>query len=546
MRKKLFMFISIFLLMGSYILINQLQEKNFHVFNTVNSQYAEELKINLKRAEELGFTALLCNEVRVPFDEESNTFFVPLDMNKEQWEKMEFISGQPEYQILFMEDITDKEKSEVIAQGCKEKLIVYDSQFWAEYYVTFTGLPIIDLTTNEGFYAEEEITGKATFFNTDFTLYGTETSEYNGHIRGNTSRMFPKKGYKINLRKTNSDGVEELNKISIFGMRKDDDWILHALYNDDTKIRDMLSMKVWDAFGAASVSEKGYYGPKMTYVEVVADNRYCGLYGLMEPVDGKQLDLAEEDYSYKRKNPGSVRYNYEEFHEAENPYEEVEGFELKEGPIGSDADFWEPMANLAEVLSLSGDEFVEQESQLINEENALNLWLFIQVITGFDHISKNVFYVAKYDEALEYNYQFFFAPWDMDLTWGNVSVGEVNAVYTEFEPETYDKRVKWDVGDRLLDTNYRHSRAYVKELYSALRNTILSDKSMEAMIGELDAELRGSGAFQRDKTRWPEGVHAQSYKELLDYVKERLAFLDEALYDKEYYDPDFNDRYEDE
>lgn len=546
MKKIGLMIVSIVLLTGSFVFINRFQLKNFTAFNPVSEQKTEEVKSSLREVNELTFTALLCNEERVPFDEDSNTFFVPLDMNTKQWEKLEFVSGQQEYQILFAEDVTDRDKQSVVAEGEKLSLLVYDNQYCAEYYITFTGLPIIDLTTNEGFYAAEEITGTATFYDTDFTMYGTTSSEYNGHIRGNTSRMFPKKGYKINLRTTREDGSSELNKISVFGMRKDDDWILHALYNDDTKIRDRLSMEVWDSFGAKTVSEKGYYGPKMTYVEVFADNQYCGLYGLMEPVDAKQMDLADTDYSYKRKNPGSVKYKYEEFHEAYDPYTEVEGFELKEGPTGKGADLWEPMADLAAILTLSGEDFLIQESELINEQNALNLWLFIQVITGFDHIVKNVYYVARYDATLEYDYQFSFAPWDMDLTWGNVSVGEVNSVYTAFESDTFDKRIKWDVGDKLLDTNYHDSRKYVQELYANIRSTTLSDEALEEMIASLDKEVRASGAFARDKARWTDSVHADDYSELLAYAKERLAFLDEALYDEEYYDPDYNDRYEEE
>ncbi len=536
MRKKLFMLISIILLIGSFVLINRLQIKNFTVFNTVAPELAEELKSNLNAVEELEFTALLCNKIRVPFDEGTNTFYVPIDMDTEQWETLEFVSGQPEYKILFLEDITDCSKQDVIAKGEKVELIVYNDEVWSEYYVTFTGLPIVDLATNEGFYSAEEITGTAVFYDTDFSLHGVQDSEYNGHIRGNTSRMFPKKGYKINLRKTNAEGVTELNKLSLFGMREDDDWILHALYNDDTKIRDRLSMQVWDTFGAGAVSEKGYYGPKMIYVEVFADNNYCGLYGLMEPVDAKQMDLAEEDYSYKRKNPGSVRYKYQNFFEERNPYAEVEGFEIKEGPIDEEADIWEPMAQLAAVITLGDDEFKAQQSEIINEESALNLWLFLQIITGHDHTAKNVYYVAKYNDDLEYNYQFSFAPWDMDLTWGNVSVGEINPVYTEFEKETVHNRVYWDVGDELLHVDCHGAQDYVKELYSELRSTVLTDRSIEQMIYQLDAELRNSGAFARDKERWPEGVHASDCSQLLEYAKERLAFLDEALYDSEYYD----------
>ena len=536
MRKKLCMLISIVLLLGSFFLIDRLQEKNFAVFNSVTSEKAEAVKNSLPQVEELGFTALLCNEIRVPFDEASNTFFVPLDMSTDQWETLSFTAGQAEFEIFFTEDITDQKKSDVIAAGRKLELIVADAQGWSEYYVTFTGLPIIDLSTGEGFYAAEEITGTAVFYDTDFAVHGTTQSEYNGHIRGNTSRMFPKKGYKLNLTETDGNGVTNLNKMSLFGMRKDDDWILHALYNDDTKIRDMLSMQVWDTFGAKAVSENSYYGPRMTYVEVFADNSYCGLYGLMEPVDGKQLDLTEEDYLYKKSNSGSLEYQYFSFFDETDPYAEISGFRIKEGPVDDEADLWEALANLSAVVTKDAEKFLEEDTELINEESALRLWLFLQVITGHDHTAKNVFYVAKYNDDLPENYQFSFAPWDMDLTWGNVSVGEVNPVYTAFEAETVEDRVGWIVGDRLLDVDRNDSRQYVQKLYQQLRKTVLLDHNLEDQIQELDHQLRNSGAFARDRERWPDGVHAENCRQLVNYAKDRLEFLDKALYDIEYYD----------
>lgn len=536
MKKKRYMLVSIFLFIGSFILINRLQMKHFTVFNKVSSKSIEKIKEVLEEKQDLEFSALLCNEIRVPFDDATNTFFVPLDMEKEQWETIKFTSGQREYQLLFDEDVTSKKKSEVIANGQPLEMIVYSADSWAKYYVIFSGLPIIDLATNEGFYAEEEITGTAAFFDTDFSVHGVERSEYHGHIRGNTSRMFPKKGYKINLTKQGADGTTELNKLSLFGMRKDDDWILHALYNDDTKIRDMLSMQVWDTFGAKAVSENSYYGPRMTYVEVFADNSYCGLYGLMEPVDAKQLNLAEEDYLYKKSNSGGLDYMYDGFHDSTDPYEEIAGFTLKEGPIDEDAELWDPLADLSAVVTKSDEKFLKEKTELIDEKSALNLWLFIQMITGYDHTAKNVFYVAKYNQDYPEEYQFRFAPWDMDLTWGNVSVGEINPVYTEFEPEIVHDRIAWIVGDRLLSVNRNQSQKYVQELYKDLRRAVLSNASIEEMIQELDQQLRNSGAFARDRERWPDGVHAENCRQLVNYAKDRLEFLDKALYDIEYYD----------
>lgn len=533
MRKKLILLGSIVLLVSSFVLINRLQNRNFAVFNAVAEKQVQKLQKNLSEKERLDFTALLCNEMRVPFDDASHTFYVPLDMEDDKWEKMEFISGQPEYHILFPEDITKYDKQEAIAEGRKFPMLVFDNNSWAMYYVVFSGLPIIDFATNEGFYSEE-ITGTAVFYDTDFVLHGTEQSDYNAHIRGNTSRMFPKKGYKLNLTAEVKEGETEQNKLALFDMRKDDDWILYAIYNDDTKIRDRLSMEVWDKFGAKAVSENSYYGPRMTYVEIFADNSYCGLYGLMEPVDAKQLDLQAEDYSYKRKNPGGLVYQYGTFSEEKDPFAEVEGFEIKDGEMSEDA--WLPLADLAALLTFSDEEFAEQQTGMINVDSAVRLWLFLQMITGHDHTAKNVFYVAKYNEDAQFGYEFYFAPWDLDLTWGNVAVGEINPLYTAFEQETVENRVYWETGDRLIEMNYQGAKDTMQTLYKELRSTVLTDDAIEEMIAGFDHELRDSGAFARDKERWPEGAHADDYSQLLDYAKERLAFLDKALYNSNYFE----------
>ena len=534
MRKKLLMLGSVLVLLSSFLLINRLQKSNFTIFNHVSEEQVESIKNILMEETELSFTALLCNEIRVPFDDATNTFYIPLDMENSEWEKLEIVSGQPEYAVLLAEDVTLKDKKELIANGEKIDLIVYDQTSWSNYYIVFSGLPIIDLATNEGFYAAEEITGAATFFDTDFTLHGTEQSAYNGHIRGNTSRMFPKKGYKLNLTYINEYGLEDNNKLSLFGMRKDDDWILQALYNDDTKIRDRLSIEVWDKMGAKAVSKDSYYGPRMIYVEVFADNQYCGLYGLMEPVDAKQLNLVEEDYSYKRKNPGSVLHKRKVFANVENVYAEVEGFEVKDGVMEEDA--WMPMADLAKELTSSEWKEKLEKSKILNEDSAIRMWVFIQMITGHDHTAKNMYYVAKYNDDLKENYQFYFAPWDMDLTWGNVSVGEINPYYTAFEMDTLDNRVYWDIADMLIDENYHNAKGRAQALYNDLRKTVLTDKVIDEIIQRLDHELRDSGAFARDKARWPEGIHAKNISVLRTYAKERLNYLDLAINDFDYFE----------
>lgn len=523
MRKKILLLCSLFLLIAGFFAVSHLQKDNFTTFNQVDAVLADKIERKLKEEERLSFTALLCNEIRVPYDENTKTFYVSVSMDDDQWEKMEFVSGQPEYQILFKEDLTDLEKQTVIKENQRVPLLVYDTQYWATYYVSFTGLPMIDLSTNEGFWAEE-IEGTVAFYDTDFSFKGIQSSDYRGHIRGNTSRMFPKKGYKLTLTKEDGAGETVLNKLAPFGMRKDDDWILYAMYNDDTKLRDSLCMNIWDLMGAKEVDEKAYYGTRMTYVEVFADNSYCGLYGLMERVDAKQLNLAEEDYLYKRKE--SAGLNYENFRDSQDPEGLVNGFELQAGE--KDENAWAPIAELARIVYSSEEEFRNSIGEILDVDNTMRLWLFMQIITGHDQSAKNVFYTAKYEDGA---YKFYFAPWDMDLTWGNVSVGEINPYYTEFKSEIVDTCVYWETGSKVIEADINGAKEKMQELYEQLRETSLTDEALEAMILEIDGKIRNSGAFARDRERWPEGTHAKDCGQLIDYALDRIHFLDEALYD---------------
>lgn len=65
---------------------------------------------------------------------------------------------------------------------------------------------------------------------------------------------------------------------------------------------------------------------------------------------------------------------------------------------------------------------------------------------------------------------------------------------------------------------------------------MLSDEEIQRMIFELDHQVRDSGALGRDKVRWTDSVHAEDCRELLEYAKNRLEFLDKALYNSKYFE----------
>lgn len=90
------------------------------------------------------------------------------------------------------------------------------------------------------------------------------------HYRGNSSRLFRKKSYALDF--INKD--KSANKVALLGMGADNNWALHGPYIDRSLVRNYLAMNV--------AGEIMPYSPEVRFAEVFVDDRYEGLYLLME------------------------------------------------------------------------------------------------------------------------------------------------------------------------------------------------------------------------------------------------------------------------
>ena len=112
-------------------------------------------------------------------------------------------------------------------------------------------------------------------------------TQYDGiagiEYRGASSQLFPKKPYGIELRDEKGDGHE----VSIFGMPKEEDWILFASYNEKSLINNVLAMKL--------ARDLGMYASRTQYVELVLNGRYEGVYVWMEKIKrvNGRLDIVK-------------------------------------------------------------------------------------------------------------------------------------------------------------------------------------------------------------------------------------------------------------
>lgn len=468
---------------------------------------------SLKHTEEEILTDLMFEGEALPCDRESGTFYLSVDMETEEWEAGSF-SGPSGVKVYLLDNPLTDDKQTVVREGKAYRLLAVKGDCYREYALVFTGLPILSIETGEEI-RYEEVYGTLRFYQADTKEDWVLESLMSGHIRGGSSRLNPKKSYKITLYKQNQTGSGSLrqNQVSLLGMREDDEWLLYAIYSEDTKIRDKLSLDIWNNSGALSIESQGHYGYHMEYMEVFQNGKYCGLYGLMEPVDYKQLALTKEggaqpeDFLYKQKDPGV--------------------FELKGNHPMEDEAHWEVLNTYLEVLEAEDEVFAEQMPELINVDNALDVWLYLQAVLGMDNIERNIFYPARYENG---QYRIYFVPWDMDYSWGNVH--DFDALNrSRFSEEIWEMRIAWKLGERLVELNVDGAREKVAKRWKELRETVYSEEYLCSQMDAYVHQVIDSGAFWRDERIWVDSQHSEDFEGLKKLVCDRMKFLDKYMED---------------
>lgn len=105
-------------------------------------------------------------------------------------------------------------------------------------------------------------------------------------IRGNSSRYFDKKNYRIKLVSDTGDGSSR--ELPLLGMRTDNDWALHGPFLDKTLLRNYMWMNI-------SAEVMGY-APEVRFCEVILDGEYLGVYVLMETIKEDDYRINLSDY----------------------------------------------------------------------------------------------------------------------------------------------------------------------------------------------------------------------------------------------------------
>lgn len=324
------------------------------------------------------------------------------------------------------------------------------------------------------------------------------------HLRGQSSAMFEKAPYRLELRDNADDDADLL----MLGMPADSDWVLRGPFSDKSLIREALAYDLG--------REMGMVTPRYRFVELylnvdaapVAAGDYQGVYMLVETIKNskERLDLKqlEENDTTLPKITGGYIFKFE-WLAAEEPtltctgpaatcwnYLEVED----PSPLNAQQKAW-----LTQYLQQFHD--MLHSPRFADPQTGYRSW--IDTGSWIDLVILNEF-SREMDSYLRSTYfhkdregPIVAGPlWDYDLTFGTGGFfGNEQTAGWQYQQTRSPQANDW-FQILLTDPAFQNE---LKARWQSLRRGLLSDASLNARVDALSTPL--TAAAQRNFQRWP-------------------------------------------
>ncbi|MBR6518249.1 MAG: CotH kinase family protein [Oscillospiraceae bacterium] len=436
-------------------------------------------------------------------DLETNTVYIPQKIKKDTL-YTEFahklVSSDENIVLYFAEDPEFSDMFKAMASGHEFKLFAVSDGEYMQCKVVFTSLPVISIKGEVVGKNEDErdiFNGAICVWNPEYKstgAYNVQNSRAQWHYRGNSNYHVNKKSVKLSLKDEDSLNAE----LDLLGNGyEDDDWVLNAMYMDDTAIREKLVMDMWNELCTAAP-----YNYKMStgeYVELVKDGKYQGLYLLENRVDGGYLELGEDQVLVKGQQGHESTDMGDHYRIIQSKYDEKL--------------VWNRMKGL----------FNRDNGQYIHLDNWIDISLFVQFGYMTDNSTRyNTFYLI---DNIEDNPSIKMILWDTDLALG---IGWVDGKFTHsIDSATTSQRYRKE--DESLRILYPQLDDMIAQRYAKLRKSTFSRDYIFKKIEKYNCRITESGAYARDGQLWGYRCKGEDTAEFLySYIDARLGYLDEV------------------
>ncbi len=360
-----------------------------------------------------------------------------------------------------------------------------------------------------------KVVSKENYVDCKVSISGTEINEFTARIRGRGNTTwddFLKKPYRIKFD----------DRVSVFGGEANKNWVLLAMANDISSVKDRLAFTMARAIGT------DVFVPSYNYVELYLNGLYKGLYLMTEQVDenvgrtGIEAPISPEDTEV----PFLVELDD---YASDEGIEGVDWFAIlskkyavkypdsKERYTQEQFDYIKSYISAVDAACEAGD--FERLGELVDVETFIDYYL-IQEIMGQQDINWKSVYMYKSKDGL-----MKMGPvWDFD--WG--------AIGPSYTRSRNNKR-----GDV---TAFRSSGNWFEIMFSrsASFRAALSERFDEikpVVLGVIE-EVRQDRArieiyAKRNHLRWHWFFIGESwegyYNEVLDWCRDRTYWMDEVI-----------------
>ncbi len=310
-----------------------------------------------------------------------------------------------------------------------------------------------------------------------------------------------------------SFSLELDDKYSFSDLPPDDDWILNANYIDKTFMRHKISYDLFREMNSKNIASKSIY------INVNINDKYEGLYVLMEKINGGMLGLIKHDtLAMLFKDPPIFRKE-----KLSDVQDSLNYYQQKFPKIDvSDKTYY--IENFKDFLFNSSDnEFAQNISNWVDIENVIDWHIILLFSNNCDGIMKN-FYLYKLDQFTPFR----FAIWDYDHSFGRDGDNERNLMERELN---CNRSIMIERLTNISEIRYLHK---LKKRWLELREKkVVSIANFEQYIVENDKIIESEVEKNFDKwminSKWyyDDNHYKQELNLMRDFVKIRIKQLDE-------------------
>ena len=384
-------------------------------------------------------------------------------------------------------------------------------------------LPLVNVEVDvSGLKKESYIPGHITIVDAEMRTEGRLMASFDCKLRyrGASSLKYEKKSFAIKL--LDSDG-EDLDA-NVFGIRKENDWILDAMAIDRIRMRNRVCFDIWNEISKTPYKTDfdNRNGTLGQFVEVYLNGEYHGLYCMTDKIDRKLLGLKKA----KEQSDGSVYvrgvlYKGEAWTDATgmSGYDTSEsfdeeswnGWELQYPDDYPCYDAWKPLMNLIDLCNTRNAFFKLHYRQHFYYDNLVDYALFIMGLNIIDNNVKNTHFSCP---DINVNETFLITPWDLDCSLGGLYEGSHYEEYTKITELTSNYLYY-----QLYVYNVDNFRGSMKERWQELLSGIMSPDNFNARLDAYAKRFKESGAWQREYDKWNNNPVPLDLDTELEYVK---------------------------